>query len=58
MSKQAARKQEAPKERVRPHQPGQDAFRAILAEDIEWKSFPAFPPEARPNVIRAYLQQL
>ena len=29
------------------HQPGQAAFRAILPEDIAWKSFPAFPPEAR-----------
>jgi quercetin dioxygenase-like cupin family protein len=51
MSKQAARKQEAPKESVRPHQPGQDTFRSILAEDIEWKSFPAFPPEARLAVL-------
>ena len=29
------------------HQPDQAAFRAILPEDIAWKSFPAFPPEAR-----------
>lgn len=29
------------------HQPGQAAFRAILPEDIAWKSFSAFPPEAR-----------
>jgi quercetin dioxygenase-like cupin family protein len=29
------------------HQPDQSAFRAILPEDVEWKPFPAFPPEAR-----------
>ena len=47
MSEQAARKQEALKEPVRPHEPGQAVFRAILSEDIDWKPFPAFPPEAR-----------
>ena len=51
MSEQATRKQEAQKEPVRPQQPGQAAFRAILAEDIEWKPFPAFPPEARLAVL-------
>lgn len=29
----------------------QDAFRAILSEDIEWKSFPAFPPPVRLAVV-------
>jgi quercetin dioxygenase-like cupin family protein len=33
------------------HQPGQDNFRAILAEDIDWKPFPAFPPSARLAVL-------
>lgn len=51
MSEQAARKQEAAKELVRSHQPGQATFRAILAEDIEWKPFAAFPPEARLAVL-------
>ena len=36
---------------VRPHQPGQDVFRAILSEDIDWKPFPAFPPSARLAVV-------
>jgi quercetin dioxygenase-like cupin family protein len=36
---------------VRPHQPGQEVFRAILSEDIDWKPFPAFPPSARLAVI-------
>jgi len=39
------------KEPVRPHRPGQLAFRAILAEDIEWKRFAAFPPGARLAVL-------
>ena len=36
---------------IRPHQPGQAVFRSILSEDIEWKPFPAFPPEVRLAVI-------
>ena len=51
MSERAARKQEALKEPVRPHQPGQATFRAILSEDIEWKPFAAFPPEVRLAVL-------
>ena len=51
MSEQAARKREALKEPVRPHQPGQAAFRAILSEDIEWTPFAAFPAEARLAVL-------
>jgi quercetin dioxygenase-like cupin family protein len=33
------------------HQPGEDRFRAIHAEDVEWKPFPAFPPEARLAIL-------
>ena len=51
MSEQAARKREALKERVRPHQPGQAAFRAILSEDTEWTPFAAFPAEVRLAVL-------
>lgn len=36
---------------VRPHQPGQDIFKAVLSEDIDWKPFPAFPPEARLAIV-------
>jgi hypothetical protein len=36
---------------VRPHQPGEAAFRAILPEDIDWKPFPAFPPSVRLAVL-------
>jgi len=36
---------------VRTHQPDQAVFRSILPEDIDWKSFPAFPPSARLAVL-------
>jgi quercetin dioxygenase-like cupin family protein len=36
---------------ARTHQPGQEAFRSILPEDIEWRPFPAFPPSARLAVV-------
>src|SRR5215471_9232433 len=36
---------------VRPHQPGQAVFRAILSEDIDWKPFAAFPPLARLAIL-------
>ena len=39
------------KEGVRSHQPGQDVFKAIISEDIEWKPFPAFPPSVRLAVV-------
>jgi len=45
--KQAGTSTEAMKERARPHQPGQAAFRAILSEDIDWQPFAAFPPSVR-----------
>jgi quercetin dioxygenase-like cupin family protein len=51
MSHQQAATKKAPKEPVRSHQPGQATFRAILAEDIEWKPFAAFPPEVRLAVL-------
>jgi len=37
--KQAVILREATKGTVRPHQPGQAVFRAILPEEIEWKPF-------------------
>lgn len=51
MSEEAACNREAVREPVRPHQPGQAAFRAILSEDIEWKPFAAFPPGVRLAVL-------
>ena len=36
---------------ARPHQPDEDRFHAIRSEDVQWRSFPAFPPEARLAVL-------
>jgi quercetin dioxygenase-like cupin family protein len=36
---------------VRPHEPGEAAFKSILSEDIDWKPFPAFPPSVRLAVV-------
>jgi len=36
---------------LRPHQPGESIFKAILSEDIEWKPFTAFPPSVRLAVV-------
>ena len=36
---------------ARNHQFGEDAFKAILSEDIDWKPFPAFPPSVRLAVV-------
>jgi quercetin dioxygenase-like cupin family protein len=33
------------------HQPGQERFRIIHSEDMEWKSFAAFPPAARLAIL-------
>jgi quercetin dioxygenase-like cupin family protein len=41
----------ATRQKARPHQPGQAAFKAILPDDIDWKPFAAFPPEARLAVL-------
>jgi quercetin dioxygenase-like cupin family protein len=36
---------------ARTHQPGQETFRSILPEDIDWQPFPAFPASARLAVM-------
>src|SRR3984957_6044765 len=36
---------------VRHHQPGQDFFRSVLPEEIDWKPFPSFPPSVRLAVV-------
>jgi quercetin dioxygenase-like cupin family protein len=43
--------EEAQQGSVRTHQPGQDVFRSILSEDMEWKPFAAFPPSVRLAVV-------
>lgn len=34
-----------------PHQPDEDRFHAIRAEDLKWVSFAAYPPEVRLAVV-------
>src|ERR1700688_241256 len=36
---------------VAAHHPGQDVFKSVLSEDINWKPFAAFPPSVRLAVI-------
>jgi hypothetical protein len=36
---------------VTAHQPGQDVFKSVLSEDVNWKPFAAFPPSVRLAVI-------
>ncbi|HXW17649.1 MAG TPA: cupin domain-containing protein [Candidatus Acidoferrales bacterium] len=36
---------------ARTHQPGEDAFRAILSEEIDWRPFEEFPPSVRLAVV-------
>jgi hypothetical protein len=43
---------------TRPYQPGQSVFRSILPEDIDWQSFPAFPPAVRLAVIVGHPSEL
>lgn len=35
----------------RPHQPDEGRFHAIRSEDVDWRPFPAFPPEARLAIL-------
>ena len=39
------------------HQPGQEVFKTILPEDIDWKPFPAFPPDVRLAVVVGHPSQ-
>jgi hypothetical protein len=36
---------------VAAHQPGQDVFKSVLPEDINWKPFAAFPPPVQLAVV-------
>ena len=50
-SLQTATPIEEQKGTIRPHQPGESAFRSILSEDVDWKPFPAFPSSVRLAVV-------
>ncbi|HKV80600.1 MAG TPA: cupin domain-containing protein [Candidatus Sulfotelmatobacter sp.] len=40
-----------PQDNVAVHQPGQEVFKSVLSEDIDWKPFAAFPASVRLAVI-------
>jgi quercetin dioxygenase-like cupin family protein len=51
VSQKASAAKSAQQSVVRPHQLGQEVFKPILPEDIDWKPFPAFPPSVRLAVV-------
>ncbi len=51
MSQKGSAVKQASQSEHRAHQPGQEKFTAILSEDLDWKSFPAFPPSVRLAVV-------
>ena len=51
MSQKASAGTRAQQSEVQPHQPGQEVFKTILSEDVDWKPFPAFPPSVRLAVV-------
>ena len=51
MSQKASDVEPAMQSGVRAHQPGQEVFKAILSEGIDWSPFPAFPPAVRLAVV-------
>jgi quercetin dioxygenase-like cupin family protein len=51
MSQKAGAAQRGQPSEVQTHQPGQDVFKTILSEDVDWKPFPAFPPSVRLAVV-------
>jgi quercetin dioxygenase-like cupin family protein len=51
MSQKASAVKRAQQSEVQRHQLGQEVFKTILSEDVDWKPFPAFPPEVRLAVI-------
>lgn len=51
MTQKARSVKRAEQSEVRPHQIGQEVFKTILAEAIDWKPFPAFPPSVRLAVV-------
>ena len=51
MSQETSGVKRAQQSEVRPHQLGQDVFKTILPEDVDWKPYPAFPPAVRLAVV-------
>jgi hypothetical protein len=51
MSQKASSAKPAQQSKVRPHQFGQEVFKTILSEEVDWKPFPAFPPAVQLAVV-------
>ena len=51
MSLKASAVKRVQQSEARPHQLGQEVFKTILSEDVDWKPFPAFPPSVRLAVV-------
>src|SRR5579862_5726294 len=51
MSQEASAVERAHQSEVRSHQLGQEVFKTIVSEDVDWKSFTAFPPSVRLAVV-------
>jgi quercetin dioxygenase-like cupin family protein len=51
MSQETSGVKRAQQSEVRPHQVGQEVFKTILPDDVDWKPFPAFPPSVRLAVV-------
>ena len=51
MSQKASAIKRARQSEVRPHQLGQEAFKTVLSEDVDWKPFAEFPPSVRLAVV-------
>src|SRR5208283_6248168 len=51
MSQKASTVMRAQPSEVRPQRLGQEVFKTILSEEVDWKPFPAFPPSVRLAVV-------
>ena len=51
VSQKASALKRAQQSEVQGHQLGQEVFKTILSEDVDWKPFPAFPPSVRLAVV-------
>jgi hypothetical protein len=51
MSQKASAVTGAQQSEIQPHRPGQEVLKTILSEDVDWKPFPAFPPNVRLAVV-------
>ena len=51
MSPKASAVKGVQQDEVRPHQLGQEVFKSILPDDVDWKPFASFPPSVRLAVV-------